>query len=258
MIEVILVGAGNVSWHLARTFDAAGIRVIQVVNRNLVRAREVASLLNTEATSDISEMRVADFVILAVNDDALPEVISAIPPQSGILVHTSGSTDISVLEHAADHFGVLYPFQTLTRGVDVPAEKIPFLIEGSDDKTLKRIRLLAEKMSPHVVTMDSVQRRKLHLAGAIANNFTNYLIGRAQDYLTANEIDPDLLLPLIRETVRKLEFIPPSQGQTGPARRGNTRIIREHLKLLESTPDLKNLYSMISDSILAYYSNSSQ
>ena len=56
----------------------------------------------------------------------------------------------------------------------------------------------------------------------------------------------ELLLPLITETARKVHEVTPEKAQTGPARRGNLKVMEMHLKLLESRPELAEMYRLIS------------
>ena len=69
-----------------------------------------------------------------------------------------------------------------------------------------------------------------------------------------NKIDKELLTPLMEETVHKLQKTSAFSAQTGPARRNNKEVIQMHLELLKNEPQLKKLYSIITDSIIAYYS----
>ena len=55
-----------------------------------------------------------------------------------------------------------------------------------------------------------------------------------------------VMLPLVRETARKVETIPPRDAQTGPAVRGDRGVLREHLSQLNDRPELADLYRMIS------------
>ena len=56
-----------------------------------------------------------------------------------------------------------------------------------------------------------------------------------------NNIDFDILKPLIQETANKILLLDPTKAQTGPARRNDRDTINEHLKLLKND-DYKNLY----------------
>ncbi|HEY0899012.1 MAG TPA: DUF2520 domain-containing protein, partial [Sphingobacteriaceae bacterium] len=106
------------------------------------------------------------------------------------------------------------------------------------------------KISQKVVFMDSVQRRALHVAAVFACNFTNHLYALASGILQKNELDFDLLRPLIRETAEKVQTFLPEEVQTGPAVRGDQQTMNKHLELLQDNPELLELYRKLSQSIV--------
>ena len=61
----------------------------------------------------------------------------------------------------------------------------------------------------------------------------------------------DVLVPLIEATLAKTVDISPLQGQTGPARRGDTDIITSHCAMLSQERAI--LYKMLSQSIINQY-----
>jgi hypothetical protein len=63
----------------------------------------------------------------------------------------------------------------------------------------------------------------------------------------------EVLKPLILETVDKAIELGPENSQTGPAKRHDLNTIKKHLDLLSFSPDLKNIYDLISKSIMDYY-----
>ena len=101
-------------------------------------------------------------------------------PGEAIVVHTAGSMPMQVLSGHATRYGVCYPFQTLTRGVPVNFSEVPLLLEASSDEVLAHIEHLARELSSCVYRITSEQRKLLHLAGIMANNFTNHLMARAR------------------------------------------------------------------------------
>ena len=67
------------------------------------------------------------------------------------------------------------------------------------------------------------------------------------DKLLATEGVPfRVMLPLVRETARKVETMSPQDAQTGPAVRGDRKVINEHLELLKDYPGYAALYRLIS------------
>ena len=57
----------------------------------------------------------------------------------------------------------------------------------------------------------------------------------AEKILKSQNIDVDILNPLIKETADKLNYLSPSEAQTGPAIRNDEITIQKHLNLLKET-----------------------
>jgi predicted short-subunit dehydrogenase-like oxidoreductase (DUF2520 family) len=252
--NITLVGAGNAAWHIGHRLIDTGNRIITIINRSNERSEALANDLHCSVQTDFSISNAgSDFVIVAVNDTVLRDVLSELDSRDTIIVHTSGSLGMDVFPKKTERYGVLYPFQTLTAGVAVDFSQIPVCIEGSEAQTSAEIARLAASLSGFVRNIDTQQRRILHLAGVIGNNFTNYFMTRAIDLLEKNNVDKSILMPLLEETMIKLKKTGPYDAQTGPARRKNREVIAMHLELLNREPELKKLYGIVSDSIIAYY-----
>ena len=123
------------------------------------------------------------------------------------------------------------------------------IIDAGDPKTLSMLDTLAHSISERVVEANDETRVKLHLAAVMVNNFTNHLYTLVERYCKEEDLDFYLLLPLIRETASRLENIPPSKSQTGPATRGDYTTIDKHIELLNKYPQLKKLYQLFTESI---------
>lgn len=67
-----------------------------------------------------------------------------------------------------------------------------------------------------------------------------------------NQLDFDLLRPLIRETSAKVQAFMPAEVQTGPAARGDAETMRKHLEFLREQPELEALYQELSQRIVNF------
>ena len=63
------------------------------------------------------------------------------------MIHTSGSVDINVFQSITENRGVLYPFQTFTKNIDLSFEKIPLCLEAGNQITKEKIEQLAKILS---------------------------------------------------------------------------------------------------------------
>ena len=71
----------------------------------------------------------------------------------------------------------------------------------------------------------------------------------ANNILTKSNIDFQLLLPLINQTVLKIKNKNPEEVQTGPAIRNDKKMIKNHIKNIHDKK-IKDIYRLISESIM--------
>lgn len=247
MINVVLLGYGNVGHHLHKTFNnASQVEVVQIYNR-----KPISNEITTPTTTSISDIQEADIYIIAVLDDAISEVSTNIPYTNKLVVHTSGAVPMNALS-TKNFKGVFYPLQTFTKNKTVDFSKIPICIEAQREEDLNLLRKLGQTISNEVHQVSSKERIKLHAAAVFVNNFVNYLYQIGQDILKPEGLSFDLLKPLIIETALKIENQNPEDIQTGPAKRNDVRTIQNHLNLLEDFHH-KNIYQSFSKAIQDKY-----
>ncbi|NNE77826.1 MAG: DUF2520 domain-containing protein [Pricia sp.] len=250
MIEVVIIGSGNVGKHL---FDALktskSVSIAQIVGRNIDTLNYFGGSVDT--TTDFSEIKEADIYIIAVNDDSIASVSELVRNKSGVIAHTSGSMSIDVLSNH-NRFGVFYPLQTLSRAHEVDFKSIPICVEAHNDNDLRLLMKLAGKVSDSVYEVDSNQRKKLHLAAVFVNNFTNHLYQIGSHICQENGLSFEMLHPLLLETAKKVKTLSPYDAQTGPARRNDTATIESHLEQLTNS-DYKEIYAVLTKSIQQVY-----
>lgn len=243
MQKVVIIGSGNVASHLAKRLDEVA-HVCQIYSQNLDHAQAVAERMrDCQAIDDLNLIDTdADIYLISVTDSALPQIASALPDVRGIVAHTSGSVGISALKHKKS--GVLYPLQTFSKGAELDMKRVPFFIEASDTETEQKLWNLAQMIAPETTPQiaNSQQRKRLHIAAVFACNFANHLWAIADQLLSNDGYPLDVLYPLMEVTLKKAETMPPAKAQTGPAARGDQGIINQHLAMLESRPDLQEIY----------------
>lgn len=248
--SVSFIGSGNLATHLASCLFFKSIQIRQIFSRNSLHAADLAHRLRAETISDLRDLMPADLIIICVTDSAIAEISDQIKGIDCLVVHTSGSTSLNILNKHAD-YGVLYPFQTFSRNVEVNFDTVPMFIEANNSKNTDLLIELAHMVSPDVRVMTSEQRLKLHLAAVFASNFSNHMYAIAKDILDEAEIPFDLLYPLIRETTEKvIKTGAPVKAQTGPAVRSNIEVMNRHKELLGHKPLLQKIYTFVSNSIM--------
>jgi predicted short-subunit dehydrogenase-like oxidoreductase (DUF2520 family) len=250
MLKAAIIGSGNVAEHLAPALKKAGCQVTQVFSRNKENGKSIAKKVNAEVIQKFEELNQDNnLIFICVSDHSIAEVAGNIPKGKYIVLHTSGSTAIETLKQNHRRCGVLYPLQTFTKGIKTDWKKIPICIEGSNKLVVETLQSIAENIGGPIYKINSKKRQQLHLAAVFANNFSNACYNMAATLLKKNKIDFQILLPLIDQTALKTHFSSPQQLQTGPARRDDQKIMKEHLALLNNDKELANVYKQISSYI---------
>jgi predicted short-subunit dehydrogenase-like oxidoreductase (DUF2520 family) len=255
--KIGIIGTGNVAWHLARAFENAGNVITDIYSRDSAKANHfILDFFNASATNSLDFRKSkAQIFILAVSDDAIEEVASAIMlPQNSILAHTSGSVSMGALGYAqTKNIGVFYPLQTFSKGKKVAFEEIPIGIEGDNGLTEEALLDLGKSISPKTLKMNSQARKNIHLAAVFACNFTNHMLTISKEIMSNKGLDFNLLTPLIEETLSKSLKLGPENAQTGPAKRGDLEILDKHYAALANSEDIAEIYRIVSQNIIDYY-----
>lgn len=252
---IVIIGAGNVATHLSMALKNAGYPILQVFSRKIDNAFTLASLVEAKAIDKLSDIeREADLYIIAVSDVAIGQVVEAMPEVKGVVAHTAGSVDMDVLNRFV-RYGVIYPFQTLTKEKELDFRKVPLLIEENGSVARRILLELANAISDHVQKANSAKRKTLHIGAVFSSNFVNHLYAIAYELLKKEGLDFSLLEPLIKETTQKALTMSPIDAQTGPARRGDRAVMERHKELLNSNSFYHEIYSILSESISKMYAD---
>lgn len=249
-MRIVIIGSGNVATVLGRLFNRNGHQVIQVMSRHHNNAKLLADELGCNYTNydGITDMS-ADLYLVAITDGVLFDLNKSFKLGNKLIVHTAGSVSKEVLKEISTNYGVLYPFQSLRKEMDV-VPQIPLMVDGNTEDATILIEDFAKTLSPLVKRTTDEERLKLHVAGVVVNNFTNHLYAVAEDFCNKENIDFKLLFPLMQETTRRITIYSPKAVQTGPAVRNDVFTLDKHLRILGAYPKLKYLYLKLTDSIM--------
>ena len=250
--SIQIVGSGNIAYHLAQRLASRELyQSIRIVSRN-ESMRETFQHISNKIDFNSNENFNFDIpaTIIAVSDDAIATVAAQYVNYNHLILHTAGSVDTDFLYKIGfQNFGSLYPLQTFSMRKAVDWNKIPVFISANSEENSKKTSIIALNLSEKIHYIDDRQRLALHIAAVIANNFSNHLFAEAEHWLDIHNLKFEFILPLIQETIEKLQYLSPFDAQTGPAIRNDQKVIDKHIKELSTQPDLSDLYQLLSHSI---------
>ncbi len=246
MIKVSILGSGNVAQHLIQAFQLnSQIELVQVVARDI---KKVAHLLDSNRiTTDYTQLQEADLYIIAVADDAIAKVSSALPFKNRLVAHTSGTVSLNSLD-PKNRRAVFYPLQTFSKDKPIDFKSVPICLEDKNEQDVQTLKRLAHSISNAVYEINSEQRKALHVAAVFVNNFVNYLYQMGNEICDANAIPFEILKPLIQETANKIATLSPKNAQTGPAKRNDLKTIAAHEEFLKDENQAA-IYKLLTQSL---------
>ena len=252
--RVVLLGAGNLAWHLAPALQQAGLEIVQIWGRTAQNTRLLAKQLGVPwACAPELPSADGDTVFFALPDGAIPELATRLQSDSRLWLHSSGSVPMQALRHSGGASGVWYAFQSFSKTRALDFSRINVFVEAETPEVQTDLLQLAARTGNKASLLNSDGRRMMHLAAVFANNFTNHMWQIAGEICRNYGIPTEVLHPLMTETLAKALELKPETAQTGPARRHDKETLQTHHKLLATEAHWQKIYTFVSDSIEASF-----
>jgi predicted short-subunit dehydrogenase-like oxidoreductase (DUF2520 family) len=246
--KICIIGSGNVAHFMGKKLLHSQHQVVQIISPNIEHARKLAEVLNCDYADIITNINpIVDVVILAINDDAIKKIAPNDLLKTKIVIHTAGSVSLEDIQHLSPRTACIWPVYSISKNNLPSSDKIPLAVNFSINEIKAPLMNLAQSMSSNVFLLNDEQKMIAHVSAVFANNFSNHLFAIAEKLLDKQHIPFDILMPLIKNTVEKLNTHSPADNQTGPAIRKDEKTIQKHVNLL--TDSDKIIYEMLTKSI---------
>ena len=177
MIKVTIIGSGNVGFHLVNLFHNS-----TKINLNEWYSRSINFDKRVKVINEIENLSESDIYVICVSDKSITEVSDKIQFKNKLVVHTSGSTPYNSLNNK-NRRGVFYPLQTFSKSQKLNYSEIPICIEAENVKDLETLKKLSLDLNCKHYDINFEERKTLHLAAIISNNFTNFLFGISKEII---------------------------------------------------------------------------
>jgi predicted short-subunit dehydrogenase-like oxidoreductase (DUF2520 family) len=259
-LAVGVVSAGRVGAVVGASLTAAGHHVVAASGVSRASVARAATLLPGVPLVPPDEAATrADLVLLAVPDDVLPGLVRGLAAADAfrpgqIVVHTSGSHGVAVLDPATRH-GVLplalHPVMTFTgRTEDVArlAGASVAVTAAADQEAAWSVgEALVVEMGAEPVRVSEAVRPLYHAALAHGANHLITLVRDCVDVLERAGVHPAerLVAPLLSAALDNA-LRHGDRALTGPVARGDAGTVRRHLReLVAVDPDLAGTYRVL-------------
>lgn len=247
-LAVGVVSAGRVGSVLGAALSGVGHRVVATSGVSRASVHRAATLLPGVPLLPPDEVvHQADLALLAVPDDVLPGLVRGLAAAGAfrpgqIVVHTSGSCGVAVLDPAAEHDVLplaLHPVMTFTgRPEDVQrlAGACVGVTARPDDEAAWNVgEALVVEMGAEPVRVAEAVRPLYHAALAHGANHLITLVRDSVEILERAGVRPAerLLGPLLSAALDNA-LRHGDRALTGPVARGDVGTVRTHLRELEA------------------------
>ncbi len=250
--KIVIIGCGNVAWHLAKHL-AKKFDLIIYNHKANAQLAEFKKEFNAQTYSSIKKIIPnVEAYFVCVTDSSIPSVIKTIsvPPASNVLI-CSGNFDLASVKTKLKNLSIFYPLQTFSKDDKIKWKDTMIVVDPSSQVAFLKAQSICTLFSKQIIQLNYQQRLKLHLAAVLVNNFTNALYVEADKMMhtVRKDLNITTLLPLIKQSTKKLKYMSPKDAQTGPAKRKDQVVIEKHLELLKSNKELKQIYTLLSELI---------
>lgn len=241
--SISFIGAGRLGSTLAVAMHRAGLPVTMIASRTQRSAEQVASLIAGCRVVDEQEAASADMVFLTVPDDDIAAVANRLNWHDGqFVVHCSGATEVSVLQHAASsgaQTGGFHPIQIFA-GVEQSLGLLPGTTVGIEAPAvlLEQLRHIAVTLGMVPMVLPAGVRARYHGGSLFMSSFLLSMFKEsAQIWQTFGMTEQQTLaalLPLARGVIETAQQKGLAEAIAGPISRGDTRVIQQHIAAFDA------------------------
>jgi predicted short-subunit dehydrogenase-like oxidoreductase (DUF2520 family) len=248
-----IIGTGNVASFLGTRLVTARHQCTGVYSRDANAAKKFAEALLCDKYGTITDVEdgAADICFLAVSDSAVGIIAAQLSFKQTVLVHTAGAVTIEAIKTGASDCGILWPVYSILKNNLPTHRKIPCAWEASTDKAKRFVLSMGHAITDELFEARYDQRKWLHLAAVMSNNFITHLMAICEQVCADNKLPFSTLMPIIEQTFDRIKQYSPQTLQTGPAMRHDTTTINAQLSILESHPHWQKIYAAMTESIQA-------
>jgi len=251
-----VIGAGNLGTRLIHSLVKKGYHLTYIYKK----AKFKNHLFDPALTDDMGLMvEGSDFIIIATQESKIRKAAefaaASSHPGGKFFFHTSNSLTsdelVSLKEKGAftASFSPLQTFAGFDR--DVPVDLftgIYFLAEG-DTGAVKLAGEIAGDLNARVIPVAKHEKIYFHIAAVCASNLLVSLLKLSESQLkkVGSTYGIDVLLPLVKQTLKNIEARGVEASLTGPFKRKEMDIIKKHLELLQGEADEAALYQALTE-----------
>ena len=251
---VAIVGPGRLGTTLALSLAHAGYKVVEVISRagSEGRAKALAKKVGARTSVVPPGYVRSDLLWLCVPDAEILPVARAIGArkswQGSVALHSSGtlsSDELRALRRCGASVASAHPLMTFVRGSRPSLEGVPWALEG-EAAAVRVARRIVGDLGGEASILRKAAKPAYHAWGAflspllVAHLVTAEQVARAAGLSAAAARKK--MLPIVRQTIANYAVLGPAGAFSGPLVRGDTEVVRMHLKALKRVRGASAVY----------------
>jgi predicted short-subunit dehydrogenase-like oxidoreductase (DUF2520 family) len=250
--RLVLVGPGRAGRALLHSWTSSGGDAV-VIARNALAAnrRDVPDSVEVRSPDDRRELA-GDFLVLAVPDDAIESVASALAPRAACRYsfHLSGALPANALGplSPSSSLGSLHPLRAFTGSTEESWQDSFVAVEGEEEASEAGSRL-CRRIGARPRRVAASEKPLYHCAATLAAGGVASLLSLAARIWEEAGLEPEEgRIELARLAVSASEAVgrlPFEEALTGPVARRDVETVRLHRDVLVRRSDLAGLYRLL-------------
>jgi len=249
----------------------AGYRVESVIARDnpssLVRAKWLATKVGSRVTTTDADPMSADIIWLCVPDAAISGVAQSLAKNSGsqktnwkgkVALHSSGalsSDGLLSLRRRGASVASAHPLMTFVKGSRAALTGVSFAIEG-DAAAVRAARRIVGDLGGQAFSIQKKNKAAYHAWGMFVSPLLTALLATSERVAASAGVQAKdarrRMLPIIMQTVANYAALGAAAGFSGPFVRGDSEVVRRHLRALRAVPDARDVYVALARAAVKY------
>jgi predicted short-subunit dehydrogenase-like oxidoreductase (DUF2520 family) len=250
------VGPGRLGSALARQLRRAGYTITELVSPKRThsnpKSRSLATSLQVPLSNSDDAVLDANLVWFCVPDREIAggaQVMARKANWSGkTAFHSSGalpSSELDALRHQGSAIASVHPMMTFVHGTLPSFHGVPFALEGYP-AAVKVANRIARDLGGKPFNLRAKDKVAYHAWGAFASPLLVALLVTAEQVARAAGLSAadarKKMLPILKQTIDNYARLGPAGAFSGPLVRGDSEVVRKHLRLLRQVPGAKDVY----------------